>query len=73
MKIKNGFSLRQIADTWVAVPLGGRAAEFNGLIAFPNFRKNRTGLRRLPQEAESVDEEADHNRREEDDVRRHAS
>jgi Coenzyme PQQ synthesis protein D (PqqD). len=33
MKIKSGFMLRQIADTWVVVPLGERIVEFNGLIS----------------------------------------
>lgn len=33
MKIKSGFMLRQIADTWVVVPLGERVVEFNGLIS----------------------------------------
>ena len=33
MKIKSGFMLRQIADTWVVVPLGERVVEFNGMIS----------------------------------------
>lgn len=32
MKIKDGFILREVADTWVVVPLGKRVAQFNGLI-----------------------------------------
>ena len=32
MKIKNGFMLRQIAGSWVVVPLGQRVVEFNGLM-----------------------------------------
>lgn len=33
MKIKDGFMLREIAGTWVVVPLGARVVEFNGLIS----------------------------------------
>ena len=33
MKIRNGFVLRQIADSWMAVPVGNMAGEMNGLIA----------------------------------------
>lgn len=33
MKIKNGFMLREIAGSWVVVPIGERVVEFNGLIA----------------------------------------
>lgn len=33
MKIKEGFLLRQIADSWMAVPVGMRTAEVNGLIS----------------------------------------
>lgn len=32
MKIKDGFLLRQIAGSWVIVPIGQRVVEFNGLI-----------------------------------------
>ncbi|MEQ8154199.1 MAG: PqqD family protein [Clostridiaceae bacterium] len=32
MKIKDGFMLREIVDTWVVVPLGERVVEFNGLM-----------------------------------------
>lgn len=32
MKIKEGFMLREIAGTWVVVPLGQRVVEFNGLM-----------------------------------------
>lgn len=32
MKIKDGFMLRQIAGSWVVVPLGQRVVEFNGLM-----------------------------------------
>lgn len=32
MKIKDGFMLRQIAGSWVVVPLGQRIVEFNGLM-----------------------------------------
>lgn len=33
MKIKEGFMLREIAGSWVVVPLGARVVEFNGLIS----------------------------------------
>jgi len=32
MKIKDGFMLREIVDTWVVVPLGERVVEFNGMM-----------------------------------------
>lgn len=32
MKIKNGFMLREIAGTWIVVPLGQKVVEFNGLM-----------------------------------------
>jgi hypothetical protein len=32
MKIKDGFMLREIAGTWVVVPIGQRVVEFNGLM-----------------------------------------
>lgn len=32
MKIKNGFMLREIAGTWIVVPIGQRVVEFNGLM-----------------------------------------
>lgn len=33
MKIKEGFVLRQVADSWMAVPVGGMAESMKGLIA----------------------------------------
>lgn len=33
MKIKEGFMLRKVTDTWVVVPLGNRVVEFNGMIS----------------------------------------
>jgi hypothetical protein len=33
MKIKQGFLLREIAGSWVVVPLGERVVEFNGLMS----------------------------------------
>lgn len=32
MKIKDGFMLREIAGTWVVVPIGKSVVEFNGLM-----------------------------------------
>ncbi len=32
MKIKDNFMLRQIAGTWLAVPIGERVVDFNGII-----------------------------------------
>lgn len=32
MKIKDGFMLRQIADTFIVIPLGEKVIEFNGLM-----------------------------------------
>lgn len=33
MKIKDGFMLREIAGTWVVIPLGQRVIEFNGMMS----------------------------------------
>lgn len=33
MKVKQGFLLREIADSWVVVPVGQRVVEFNGLMS----------------------------------------
>lgn len=33
MKIKEGFVVRQVADSWMAVPVGSMAGEMGGLIA----------------------------------------
>lgn len=33
MKIKKDFVLRQVADSWMAVPVGSMAGEMHGLIA----------------------------------------
>lgn len=33
MKIKEGFLLREIAGSWIVVPMGQRVVEFNGLIS----------------------------------------
>lgn len=33
MKIKDGFMLREIADTWVVIPIGERVVEFNAIIS----------------------------------------
>lgn len=38
MKIKQGFMLREIAGSWVVVPLGQRVVDFNGLMTL-----NETG------------------------------
>lgn len=32
MKIKEGFMLREIADTFVVIPIGEKTVEFNGLM-----------------------------------------
>ncbi len=32
MKIKDGFMLREIAGSWMVVPIGERVVEFNGLM-----------------------------------------
>lgn len=32
MKLKDGFMLRRIVDTWVVVPLGERVVDFNGIL-----------------------------------------
>ncbi len=39
MKIKENFVLRNVADTWVVLPLGESAVEFNGMLAL-----NETGV-----------------------------
>jgi len=33
MKIKDGFMLREIAGSWVVIPLGQRVVDFNGIIS----------------------------------------
>lgn len=33
MKLKDGYILRNIADSWIVVPLGERVVEFNGLLS----------------------------------------
>jgi hypothetical protein len=38
MKIKDGFVLRQVADTWVVMPLGQQSLDFNGMLTL-----NETG------------------------------
>lgn len=32
MKIKDGFMMREVAGTWIVVPLAQRVVEFNGLM-----------------------------------------
>jgi len=32
MKLKEGFALRQVADTWVVMPLGEKSVDFNGML-----------------------------------------
>ncbi|GIM28729.1 hypothetical protein CPJCM30710_13950 [Clostridium polyendosporum] len=32
MRIKKGFILREVADSWIVVPIGERVVEFNGLM-----------------------------------------
>lgn len=32
MKIKEGFVLRQVADTWVVMPLGQQSLDFGGML-----------------------------------------
>lgn len=32
MKIKEGFVLRQVADTWVVMPLGQQSLDFDGML-----------------------------------------
>lgn len=32
MRVKDGYMLREIAGTWVVVPIGKRVVEFNGLM-----------------------------------------
>lgn len=48
MKIKDGFLLREIAGSWVVVPLGQRVVEYNGLMVLSEsgamlWRKMETG------------------------------
>lgn len=38
MKLKENFALRQVADTWVVLPLGEVAIDFNGMLTM-----NETG------------------------------
>ena len=32
MKIKNGYLLREIADSWIVVPIGERVIDFKGMM-----------------------------------------
>ncbi len=32
MRVKNGFVLRQVAKTWVVLPLGRATLDFNGML-----------------------------------------
>ena len=32
MKVKNDFALRQVADTWVVLPVNAAIADFNGMM-----------------------------------------
>lgn len=32
MKLKKDFVLRQVADTWIVLPVGSATADFNGMI-----------------------------------------
>lgn len=48
MKIKDGFMLREIAGSWVVVPLGQRVVEYNGLMVLSEsgamlWKKMETG------------------------------
>jgi hypothetical protein len=38
MKLKEDFVLRQVADTWVVLPLGAATVDFNGMLTL-----NETG------------------------------
>lgn len=38
MKIKNGFALRQVVDTWVVLPFADEAVNFSGMLTL-----NETG------------------------------
>lgn len=38
MKLKENFALRQVADTWVVLPLGEESVNFNGMLSL-----NETG------------------------------
>lgn len=54
MRIKKGFILREIAGTWVVVPVGERVVEFNGLVSL-----NESGAvlwKRLEEEVEDDQE-----------------
>jgi len=33
MKIKQGFILRQVADSWVVLPVGQACVDFNGMLS----------------------------------------
>ena len=53
MKIKEGFVLREIADTWVVVPVANRVVEFNGLM---NLSESGAFLWKLMEEEASEEE-----------------
>ena len=36
MKLKEEFVLRQVADTWVVMPLGQTSVDFNGMLTLNN-------------------------------------
>ncbi len=53
MKVKEGFMLREIAGSWVVVPLGARVVEFNGLIS---LTETSAFIWRLLEQGHSTDE-----------------
>ena len=68
MKLKNDFALRQVADTWVVLPLGSATADFNGMLTLnevgaeiwkllPEMADEEELIQRLLQEYEVEEEE----------------
>lgn len=54
MKLKEGFILREIAGTWVVIPIGANVVEFSGMITLNDtgaflwrLLQDETGIREL--------------------------
>ena len=53
MKLKENYVLRQVADTWIVLPLGSETLEFNGMLTL-----NETGVVLWKALEQEIDREA---------------
>lgn len=56
MKIREGFVLRQIADQWMVVPIGGMAEKIHGLIS---LNETAADIWKILEDEHTVDEVVD--------------